>query len=210
MVIFHPPRAKYLCESQLFCSVLTRSDACRLHRVALPHPRNHSSRPFRQVAEGQPRQRLAARRQHLSGGGASPSEPRRAGSHVATGGREFQTRADLATVAILHTRVAAGKTILLQRVAGLEEGSPLTKLARRAQRLHSVQVLAQQLVGLVVVVVAAKEGVRLLLVGRQQEVQVYLELHRCSYFHPPRAKYLCKRQLFCSVLTRSDACRAQY
>jgi hypothetical protein len=40
-----------------------------------------------------------------------------------------------------------------------EEGSPLAQLARRAQRLHSVQVLAQQLVGLVVVVGAAKEGV---------------------------------------------------
>jgi len=31
----------------------------------------------------------------------------------------FQARADMPTVAILHTRVAAGKTILLQRVAGL-------------------------------------------------------------------------------------------
>ncbi len=178
---FHPPRAKYLCKLQLFCSVLTRSDACRLHRVALLRPRNYSSRsvrplqaqleqlqvawarPLRQhppasrseVAEARPRQRWAARRQHLSGGGASLSEPRRAGSHVATGGRGFQTRADLATVAILHTLVAAGKTILLQRVAGLEEGSPVAQLARRAQRLHSMQVLAQQraqqLVGLVVV-----------------------------------------------------------
>ena len=48
--------------------------------------RQHSARPLRQhpgaasrseVAEARPRQRLAARQQHLAGGGASPSEPPR-------------------------------------------------------------------------------------------------------------------------------------
>jgi hypothetical protein len=80
--------------------------------------------------------------------------------HVSTGGRGFQTRADLATVAILHTRVAGGKTILLQRVAGLEEGSPLAQLAHRAQRLHSAQVLAQ-------LQVLAQQRARLLLLQEE-------------------------------------------